>query len=169
MFVGVGAYVAQVSQAASYLSDDPAACINCHVMIPQYSTWQRSSHARVAVCNDCHVPHDSLLSKYWFKAKDGSRHSLLFTLRRERQVIQAIPDSREVIQDNCVRCHIRTVETAVAPVHADFSRACVDCHREVPHGRVHSLSSTPHAAVPPLDAKTKPGVGSPSPNTGDNQ
>jgi cytochrome c nitrite reductase small subunit len=38
----------------------------------------------------------------------------------------------------------------VTPIHGDFDRACTDCHREVPHGRIHSLSSTPNAAVPPL-------------------
>jgi cytochrome c nitrite reductase small subunit len=28
------------------------------------------------------------------------------------------------------------------------SRRCWECHREVPHGRVNSLSSTPWARVP---------------------
>jgi cytochrome c nitrite reductase small subunit len=149
-------YVAHISEATSYLSDDPDACINCHIMFPQYATWQHSSHGRVTNCNDCHVPHSSTLAKYYFKAKDGLRHSALFTLRRERQVIQAIPESRAVIQENCIRCHARVVEEVTgAPggahgTGAAAGRACVDCHREVPHGRIHSLSSTPNAAVPPL-------------------
>lgn len=147
---GMALLVARISNAASYMSDDPAACINCHIMVPQYATWQHSSHARVAHCNDCHVPHTSLAAKYYFKAKDGTRHSVLFTLRREPQVIRAIPESREVIQGNCVRCHSGVVEEAVTPLHSDFERSCIDCHREVPHGREHSLSSTPNAAVAPL-------------------
>ena len=150
IFVGMLLYVARISEAASYLSDDPETCINCHIMIPEYASWQHSSHGRVTHCNDCHVPQDNLLAKYYFKAKDGLRHSWLFTLRRERQVIQAIPESREVIQANCIRCHENTVVNIAAGIHADPERYCVDCHREVPHGRTHSLSSTPNAAVPPL-------------------
>lgn len=154
LVVGLGAYVAMLSNATSYLSDDPRACINCHIMTPQYVTWQHSSHANVTTCNDCHVPHDSALVKYWFKAKDGGRHSALFTLRRERQVIQATDESRKVIQANCVRCHQPILRDLRTAVHSSTDRSCTDCHREVPHGRVHSLSSTPNAAVPPLEPTT---------------
>src|SRR5687767_12925336 len=87
--LGAGVHLAVVSEATSYLSDDPEACINCHIMVPQFATWQASSHGRVTNCNDCHVPQDSTWRKYWFKANDGLRHSVLFTLRMERQVIEA--------------------------------------------------------------------------------
>ena len=147
--VGMIPYLARISEGASYLSDNPRTCINCHIMTPEYASWQHSSHGRVTNCNDCHVPHSSLIAKFYFKGKDGSRHSYLFMLHREHQVIQAIPESRKVIQENCLRCH-ESVLQAVTPVHADFDRSCTDCHREIPHGRVHSLSSTPNAAVPPL-------------------
>lgn len=149
-FVGVGAYLFTVSNAASYLSDDPKACINCHVMVPEYASWQHSSHAKVATCNDCHVPHDSLLAKYLYKAKDGTRHSFMFTFRMEPQVMKATEEAKKVIQGNCLRCHGELVQQATAPVFHSFDRPCVDCHREVPHGRVHSLSATPNAAVPPV-------------------
>ncbi|HEY3265841.1 MAG TPA: cytochrome c nitrite reductase small subunit [Armatimonadota bacterium] len=147
--VGMAAYVGRISEGASYLSDDPKTCVNCHIMAPEYATWQHSSHGQVATCNDCHVPHSNVFAKYYYKAKDGSRHSYLFTLRRERQVIQAIPESRKVIQENCLRCHQRVLDE-VTPQHGDFDRACTDCHREVPHGRVHSLTATPNASFPPL-------------------
>jgi cytochrome c nitrite reductase small subunit len=75
--VAVSMYGADISEAASYLSDDPEACINCHIMIPQYATWRHSSHGRDTVCNDCHVPQDSVFAKYYFKAKDGLRHSAI--------------------------------------------------------------------------------------------
>lgn len=168
LFIGMLAYVMIISEGASYLSDDPAACINCHIMTPEYATWQKSSHGRDTVCNDCHVPHDSVISKYYFKAMDGLRHATIFTLNLEPQVMIAREESREVIQHNCVRCHeqvlsgvlepgegegiklVSTGRTAVTLPHSDLGRACTDCHREVPHGRVHSLSATPNAAVPPL-------------------
>ncbi|GAB4125225.1 MAG: cytochrome c nitrite reductase small subunit [Fimbriimonadaceae bacterium] len=145
-FLGMGIYVAQISHATSYLSDDPEACINCHIMTPTYASWKHSSHANVATCNDCHVPHDSVLQKYLFKAMDGARHSTIFTLRREPQVLRARPEAKHVIQANCMRCHESNLDRVAS--HKTFERSCVDCHREVPHGRVNSLSATPNAAVP---------------------
>jgi len=44
------AYLVYASKAFSYLSADPKACINCHVMNTQYATWQHSSHAERATC-----------------------------------------------------------------------------------------------------------------------
>lgn len=150
---GIGAVVFWQSRAWSYLSDSPSACINCHIMMPQYSTWQHSSHARVASCNDCHVPHTSMAAKYFFKAKDGSRHATLFTLGMEEEVIKITPPSKAVVQDNCLRCHatlnegVSTSRCTGRLVKKDQERACWDCHREVPHGRVNSLSSVPNARI----------------------
>ncbi|POY34884.1 cytochrome c nitrite reductase small subunit [Solitalea longa] len=146
-FIGLGLYVLRLSNAASYLSDDPQACVNCHLMTPQYITWSHSSHREVASCNDCHVPHNNVFSKYYFKAKDGLYHASIFTLRAEPQVIKAKSASIEVIQENCVRCHVNQVTDAkmagfVEDHHAKRTdRTCWECHREVPHGRVKSLSS----------------------------
>lgn len=146
-FIGLGLYVLRVSNAASYLSDDPQACVNCHLMTPQYITWTHSSHREVAHCNDCHVPHNNVVNKYFFKAKDGLYHASIFTLRAEPQVIQAKSASVEVIHNNCIRCHqdqVTDTKTAsmVENHHANRTdRLCWDCHREVPHGRVKGLSS----------------------------
>jgi cytochrome c nitrite reductase small subunit len=151
IFCGIGLGTLRVSEAQSYLSDNPKACINCHVMTTQYSTWENSSHARVAVCTDCHVPHTSLLAKYAYKAKDGLRHTTIFTLGLEPQVIRASKAAEGVIQQNCIRCHGRQL------LHADLlissQRQCLDCHRDTPHGGVDSLSATPYArrpALPPI-------------------
>lgn len=154
-FVGLAAYVALISNAASYLSDSPETCINCHVMTPMYASWRHSSHARVAVCNDCHVPHNSFAHKTLFKMMDGARHSAVFTFRLEPQVLRATPVARRVIQQNCLRCHGEAVHSSTTE-RDGFGRLCIDCHREVPHGRVDSLSSTPNAAVPPLSSVIPP-------------
>lgn len=146
-FFGIGFYILRLSNAAAYLSDDPKACINCHLMTPQYISWNHSSHREVAHCNDCHVPQDNLVSKFYFKAKDGLYHSSIFTMRAEPQVIKALGPSMEVIQNNCIRCHEdRVVDdklTAFVDDHAVHrtDRTCWECHREVPHGKVKSLSS----------------------------
>jgi cytochrome c nitrite reductase small subunit len=38
--------VVHISRAASYLSDEPEVCINCHVMDNAYATWRHGSHGR---------------------------------------------------------------------------------------------------------------------------
>jgi cytochrome c nitrite reductase small subunit len=154
IFVGLLIYVFKLSNAPSYLSDKPETCVNCHIMTPQYATWSHSSHRENAHCNDCHVPHNNAVNKYFFKAKDGLRHATVFTLRNEPQVIFIKEDGREVVQDNCIRCHSNLITDSkllmrTAEVHHfRIERSCVECHREVPHGRVNSLSSTPNARVP---------------------
>lgn len=158
IITGMGIYIFKIANAASYLSDNPETCINCHVMNSQYASWQHSSHHLVANCNDCHVPHNNVFNKYFFKAKDGLRHSTMFTLRLEPQVIQIKEAGKEVVHQNCIRCHGALLEDPQmqALAHSDYyatrtGRQCWDCHRETPHGRVNSLSSAPHARVPQLD------------------
>lgn len=148
IMAGMGLLSMRVSEIHSYISDDSRTCINCHIMVPEYATWQRSSHRSATVCNDCHVPHDSILRKYAFKAKDGSRHSAMFALRLEPQVIRAHPASVQVIQENCRRCH--GMLTSGIPSLQMGQRNCSDCHRTVPHGDVHSLASAPNVSAPKL-------------------
>ncbi len=152
--VGLIAYAAYSSKAVSYLSDAPETCVNCHIMAPQYASWQHSSHREVANCNDCHVPHDNIFRTYFFKAMDGARHATVFTLRMEPQNIFIKKAGIGVVQENCIRCHERLITDSrllvqTASYHDQFTdRLCWECHREVPHGRVKSLSSTPYARVP---------------------
>jgi cytochrome c nitrite reductase small subunit len=153
VFCGLAGYTVYISKAPSYLSDDPETCINCHVMNPYFNDWAHSSHRNVAVCNDCHVPHDNVFSKYLFKAQDGLRHATIFTLRREPNSIYILKEGSKVVQANCVRCHGRTIGMEfMGSVQPDFhnylaKRRCTDCHRETPHSRVNSITSTPNALV----------------------
>ena len=152
---GIGSYLVYMSRVWSYAGDDPATCINCHVMEPYYATWMHSSHGIETTCNDCHVPHDSFVRKYFFKATDGLRHSYVFTMRGEPQSMKAIPESQKVIYENCIRCHsqlnqefVKTGMLSGASITDGTEMACWDCHRDVPHGGVNSLSNTPNAIVP---------------------
>ncbi|MDR2564181.1 MAG: cytochrome c nitrite reductase small subunit [Prevotellaceae bacterium] len=152
---GLGIYAAYASRASSYLSDEPSVCMNCHIMAPYYATWNHSSHREHANCNDCHVPHQNAVKKWFFKGKDGMRHAMAFTMRGEPQVIRAIDESAAVIMDNCIRCHTQLTSEFVNAGKIDYKtamngggKACWDCHREVPHGGTNSLSSTPSALVP---------------------
>ena len=53
---GLGLVTFHYAEGTSYLSADPAACVNCHIMRPQYDAWQKASHHAVATCVDCHDP-----------------------------------------------------------------------------------------------------------------
>jgi len=156
IITGLGVHIFYISNAISYLSDKPETCINCHVMNPQYVSWEKGSHGRVANCNDCHVPQNNFISKYYFKAKDGLRHATIFTLRTEPQVMQIKQDGKDAVQSNCIRCHynllypISTQAINNKSIMANYDGYCWDCHRETPHGRVNSLSSAPYARVPNL-------------------
>jgi cytochrome c nitrite reductase small subunit len=157
ILAGLGIFVVHISRATSYLSDRPDTCMNCHVMATQYVTWQHGSHGRVATCNDCHVPHTSLPAAYAFKAKDGLWHSTVFTMRWEPQVIRLSEKAIPVVEANCRRCHQQVVEDVSLAVHKPGDQRCWDCHRDVPHGTVRSLSATPGIFQPRL-----PGVQEPS-------
>ncbi|MCC7520927.1 MAG: cytochrome c nitrite reductase small subunit [Flavobacteriaceae bacterium] len=160
---GFGLYAAIESNAVSYLSDDPKACVNCHVMTPEYVSWQRSSHREVANCNDCHVPHENYAKKMLFKAKDGLYHASVFTTKSEPQVIQMKEASAQVVQSNCIRCHENQVTDAklsgTVTNHYEHraSKNCWECHKHVPHGRVHSLSSVKYyGKIPSEHQETVP-------------
>jgi cytochrome c nitrite reductase small subunit len=156
ILTGLGFHIFYISNAISYFSDKPETCINCHVMNTQYVSWEKGSHGRVASCNDCHVPQNNFISKYYFKAKDGLRHATIFTLRTEPQVIQIKQDGKNAVQSNCIRCHynllypISTRAINNKSIMANYNGYCWDCHRETPHGRVTSLSSASYARVPYL-------------------
>ncbi|NDV69465.1 cytochrome c nitrite reductase small subunit [Dysgonomonas sp. 25] len=155
IIAGLGGYTFYMSRAYSYLSDDPSACVNCHIMTPYYQSWNHSSHAQWATCNDCHVPHDNVISKYAFKAKDGLYHAAVFTVNGEPQVIRPREESYEVIMNNCIRCHLELNTEFVKTGMIDYcdtkegkGKACWDCHTQVPHSKVSNLSASPNAIVP---------------------
>ena len=151
---GLGLFIAREAEVDSYLSDNPETCVNCHVMTPVYNSWMHSSHRERATCNDCHVPHNNVVNKYYFKAKDGLYHASIFTARAEPDVIFMREASQEVVQDNCLRCHVQQVTQVKYRGWLEqhdsnrTDRQCWSCHREVPHGRVHGMGSVRYNIAP---------------------
>lgn len=128
VLAGSGGYTAWYAEGASYLSNDPTACVNCHVMREHYDGWQKASHHAHATCNDCHVPAD-FVGKWSSKARNGFVHSKGFTFQDFPEPIRIRPQNREILVDNCVRCH-REFVSSIHPESAD----CVRCHDRVGHG-----------------------------------
>ena len=103
--LGLGAYTFAYARGWAYMTDDPRACANCHVMNEQYDGWIKSSHRSVAVCNDCHVPH-TFVAKYATKATQRLL-ALVSTSRPASFPSQSgrYPASRAIAEANCRRCH----------------------------------------------------------------
>jgi cytochrome c nitrite reductase small subunit len=129
LVVGVGLYVTDFT---AYLGSNPATCNNCHVMDYVYEGWYHSGHKEWATCNDCHTPH-ALIPKYIVKAKSGYHHVTAFMFGNIPNAIRAKQESKEVVQENCIRCHTEAVSNLVDnPMPMD--RFCFECHRSVAHG-----------------------------------
>jgi len=145
--VGVAVVVGRVGNATSYLSSDPMTCMNCHVMGDAYASWQRGSHANVAKCVDCHIPHGNPVATLAFKAIDGMKHSYVFTAGTMPQVLRLSDGAKPVVKANCLRCHRE--QFAMINLADSSQRYCWDCHHAI-HGEVHGLSASPRALRPKL-------------------
>ena len=140
MTLGLGLYTFVYAKGYSYVTDDPNACGNCHVMSEQLAGWVKSSHRAVAVCNDCHVPHDPL-GKYLTKGRNGFWHSYYFTSGTFHEPIRATPATRKVVEGNCRRCHEAVVQAMGTPSHAGSDEiSCIRCHSSVGHMELGATS-----------------------------
>jgi cytochrome c nitrite reductase small subunit len=136
LFLGLGTYTFTYAHGLSYFSNDPKACMNCHVMREHFDGWQKSPHHAVATCNDCHTPKNFVL-KYLSKAENGYWHSKGFTLQDFHEPIMIRPKNVAVLQDNCVACHQQIVDGInTHPGDPQKMLDCLHCHRDVGHGPV---------------------------------
>ncbi|MBK7949248.1 MAG: cytochrome c nitrite reductase small subunit [Deltaproteobacteria bacterium] len=126
------------ADGTSYLMDEPEACTGCHVMQPQYASWQASRH-RFVVCNDCHTPADPF-GRAMTKVRSGSSHAWAYSTGRYPQEIRIRPDSGRIVQDACRRCHVEKSESAHHGGVEREARRCLDCHRHVGHSDSRSTS-----------------------------
>jgi len=129
---GVGGFTFIYAKGYSYLTSDPAACANCHVMQGHYDAWLKGSHRSVAGCNDCHTP-PGVVGKYATKAKNGFWHSYYFTLGGFHEPIQVTPKNHEITESACRKCHADVVHAIDTASREGHEVSCVRCHREVGH------------------------------------
>ena len=132
LLFGIGGYTFVYARGASYLTNDPAACANCHIMQEQYDGWQRSSHRTAAVCNDCHAPH-TFVGTYTTKAINGFWHSFYFTTGGFPDPIRVTPRNAAVTEQTCRDCHEPVVHAIDHAPAGGRALSCVQCHRNVGH------------------------------------
>lgn len=152
---GLGVFTFGYAKGWSYLTNDPAACANCHIMSEHFDAWQKGSH-KAATCNDCHTPHN-FVGKYVVKAQNGFWHSFYFTTGRYPDPLRITERNRRVTEDACRYCHQPIVDaiepelassdklprnvahaglsTALAGKagHDDATMSCIRCHKYVGH------------------------------------
>ena len=137
--LGISGYTFRYAEGLSYLSTDPAACVNCHIMRPQYDSWQKASHHTAATCVDCHLPATGL-RKWIAKSEHGYRHSKAFTFQDFAEPIRITEADSALVQENCLRCHGDLVHDLVAGATTDRDAIrCVQCHSAVGHGESAGL------------------------------
>jgi cytochrome c nitrite reductase small subunit len=128
---GLGGFTFFFARGASYLNDDPKACMNCHVMRGHFDDWNRGPHKAAATCNDCHTPKN-FLGHWAIKGLNGFNHGRAFTTGNFHEPIRIRPVNKKVLLDNCFRCHepvIARMRTNGRGEEADCSR----CHRNAGH------------------------------------
>ncbi|HZK05230.1 MAG TPA: cytochrome c nitrite reductase small subunit [Actinomycetaceae bacterium] len=131
--LGVGLFTFGFANGWAYLGSDPATCAQCHIMEDWHESWQRGSHANVATCNDCHMPHTNVAEKYVVKGILGFNHAYKFTTGRHPENLEASDLSKRVIQDACIYCHGDMVSEIHITRTSGEEVSCARCHADVGH------------------------------------
>jgi cytochrome c nitrite reductase small subunit len=129
---GIASYTFIYAKGYSYLTNDAAACANCHIMREHYDAWVKSSHRAVAACNDCHTP-PGLVGKYMTKASNGFWHSFAFTTGRFPEPLRIKSQNLDVTERACRSCHEDIVRAIEHLGDRSGELSCVRCHADVGH------------------------------------
>jgi cytochrome c nitrite reductase small subunit len=132
---GLGIFTFGYADGAAYMTNNPEACVNCHVMREQFDGWVKSSHGKFATCNDCHAPHN-FVGKYYCKSRNGFFHSLAFTTGNFPDQIQMHEYNRGVVEQNCRHCHSQLaheIDPLPGPDGQVEGNSCIRCHSTVGH------------------------------------
>ena len=146
--IGLGLYTFVYAKGYSYLTNNPEACANCHVMQDYYSGWITSSHHAVAKCNDCHTPHN-LLGKYAIKTTNGFFHSFAFTSGRYPDNIQIKGYNQRVTEGTCKTCHADLTSSIIGVHGGNDISTCRRIPRvsDKPERSLRTFSADPHDCV----------------------
>lgn len=137
LFLFVGMY------GATALTSTPDFCKTCHIMKPEYVTWQASSHSQIS-CVKCHVD-SGLVNEMKHKVVATKELYMYLTKTYELPIImtEELPDAR------CLQCH--SLKRKITPTgdlyiphdkHAKQGVPCIKCHQGVAHGKIATRGET---------------------------
>jgi len=106
-------------------------CGSCHVMEEEYLALMRGGLHNSLRCTDCHLPHDTFVSFYFWKGLDGTKDVVFFYSGKVPETIYISEKGKGVVKQNCIRCHESTVSLITLS-----DRTCWDCHRSLSHRQV---------------------------------
>ena len=132
--VGLSLFTVSYAEATSYLSDDPDACRNCHVMNDVHDAWARGPHHAVATCNDCHIPHDVPGQVH----RQGDERLEPQPGVHAGELPGADPDhaaNKTVALANCLYCHGDFVSLVNHEGQAELED-CTRCHASIGHDEI---------------------------------
>ncbi len=144
LILGLGVYTFVYAKGYSYLTNNPEACTNCHVMRDEYEGWVKSSHRHAATCNDCHAPHN-LIGKYAVKLNNGFWHSFYFTTGRYPDTIEITKFDAKVAESACRHCHQNITAAIDGNVLHGQAKGldCTRCHGTVGHSDASYSANLP--------------------------
>jgi len=117
----------------------PGFCKSCHEMLPEYVTWEASSHSQMA-CTKCHIEPGivNLLKEKMGAMKQLYQH---VTKTYERPIY--LPEEKAIKSEICFQCHSNNREYTIAgdiivphDKHIKRDVDCTKCHSGVAHAKV---------------------------------
>lgn len=129
---GMGGYTFVQGEGLSYFSDDPKACMNCHVMQDHYYSWSKSPHREVTTCNTCHLPENSF-SQAFYKAENALNHSVKFTTGFYKEPIRIREHNFDIALKACLNCHGNLFDDSTHRKGLQEGNSCLHCHDNVGH------------------------------------
>lgn len=152
--VGILAVLVIGAITATIVTSTPQFCANCHIMKPEYVTWQASAHSKIS-CVQCHV-------------KPGMINALLHKTEATKELYKYVTKTYElpitlteqIDNSQCLQCHdlkrkVSTGSDLVIPhkKHQAKNIPCIKCHQGVAHGNIASRGLTQIDAFKNWDVK----------------
>ncbi|WP_003540086.1 NapC/NirT family cytochrome c [Desulfotomaculum nigrificans] len=134
---GLGGILSTKIPFISKQLDGPKFCGSCHLMKPWVDTYSASDHKKYSTCGDCHIPHEVITGAF-YKAYTGSRDTFDMIFNRIPDVIRISDHGSKVVNDNCLRCHTKIMETVGFPKN-DRGQNCYGCHQNLPHSKYWTI------------------------------
>lgn len=152
LMMGTGVFMVIAVFSTYNVVTSPKLCTSCHVMLPEYYTWQASSHSNVARCVDCHIETDfEQAFKYGTKNFVLNKFSYLknFYTYITKDYILPVTSLWPVEDENCLKCHTLTRQASASgdliiphQIHNKEKVSCTTCHFGVAHGTIAPRRAT---------------------------
>jgi len=151
----VGLSISYGTGVVVHKTADEKFCTSCHVMQPMADSYNADVHGGKnpfgvkASCVDCHLPHNSLSSYLFAKAKTGLHDFMVQNFSDVSKIDWQAKRKRArdfVYDSGCLKCHanLRNATQSNPEGHIAYTvhklyfekkinKKCVDCHANVGH------------------------------------